>query len=89
MNPLSKSLTPLTRRNFLSTAALGDIAVKRRLEELLQTLVAPIRERREVLAQDPDRVLDILNTGTRAARERTQATLDEVRSALGVFMLKR
>jgi tryptophanyl-tRNA synthetase len=68
---------------------LGDIAVKRRLEELLQTLLAPIRERREVLARDPDRVLDILNTGTRAARERTQATLDEVRTALGVFMFKR
>ncbi len=56
MNPLSKSLTPLTRRNFLSAAALGDIAVKRRLEELLQTLVAPIGERRKVLAQNPDRV---------------------------------
>jgi tryptophanyl-tRNA synthetase len=68
---------------------LGDIAVKRRLEELLQTLLTPIRERREVLARDPDRVLDILNTGTRAARERTQATLDEVRAALGVFMFKR
>jgi tryptophanyl-tRNA synthetase len=70
-------------------AALGDIPVKRRLEELLQTLVAPIRERREVLAQDPDRVLDILNTGTRAARERTQARLHEVRTGLGMFMLKR
>jgi tryptophanyl-tRNA synthetase len=68
---------------------LGDIAVKRRLEELLQTLLAPIRERREVLARDPDRVLDILNTGTRAARERTQAALDEVRTALGVFTFKQ
>ncbi len=38
MNPLSKSLTPLTRRNFLSAAALGDIAVKRRLEDVEHTV---------------------------------------------------
>ena len=66
---------------------LGDTAVKRRLEDILQTLLAPIRARRAAFAQDPGHVLDILRAGTRAARERTQATLDEVRSGLGLFAL--
>ncbi len=64
---------------------LGDAAVKRRLEDILQALLAPIRERRAALAKDPGYVLDILRAGTRAARERTQATLDELRSGLGLF----
>jgi tryptophanyl-tRNA synthetase len=66
---------------------VGDMAVKRRLEELLQALLAPIRERRAVLARDPGAVLGTLRSGTLAARERTQATLDELRSALGLFRL--
>ncbi|MBB4041260.1 tryptophanyl-tRNA synthetase [Microvirga flocculans] len=68
---------------------LGDAAVKRRLEDILQALLAPIRERRAALAQDPGYVLDIVRSGTRAARERTQATLDEVRSGLGLLAFER
>jgi tryptophanyl-tRNA synthetase len=64
---------------------LGDMAVKRRLEEILQALLAPIRERRAALAREPGHVLDMLRAGTLAARDITQATLDEVRSGLGLF----
>jgi len=64
---------------------LGDAVVKRRLEECLQALLAPIRERRERLARDPGYVLDVLREGTRQAQAVTQATLDEVRTALGLF----
>jgi len=66
---------------------LGDIAVKRRLDHILQALLAPIRERRAVLARDPDYVRDVLRQGTSKARQLTQATLDEVRDALGLFRL--
>ncbi|NIX75312.1 tryptophan--tRNA ligase [Microvirga terricola] len=66
---------------------LGDMAVKRRLEEILQTLLAPIRERRAALAQELDHVQDVLRTGTQRAKELTQATLDELREALGLFAL--
>jgi tryptophanyl-tRNA synthetase len=59
--------------------------VKRRLEEILQALLAPIRERRAALEQDPCYVLDLLRAGTTAAREKTQATLDDIRSGLGLF----
>jgi len=68
---------------------LGDMVVKRRLEDVLQALLAPIRERRETLARDPDHVLDILRDGTRKVKELTQATLEELRTGLGLFALDR
>lgn len=64
---------------------LGDMVVKRQLEDVLQALIAPIRERRSVYASDPEEVLRLLRAGTQRAAERTQATLDQVRCALGLF----
>lgn len=64
---------------------LGDMKVKRRLEDILQALLGPIRERRAALAQDPGYVLDVLRQGTQIARERTQQTFEDVRAALGLF----
>lgn len=64
---------------------LGDMAVKRHLEDILQALLAPIRERRARYASDPGYVLDVLQRGTLRAKERTEATLAEVRAALGLF----
>jgi tryptophanyl-tRNA synthetase len=61
------------------------MTVKRRLEELLQALIAPMRERREQLARDPGYVFDLLRAGTERAKAVTQGTLDEVRAALGTF----
>jgi tryptophanyl-tRNA synthetase len=68
---------------------LGDVVVKRRLEEILQALLAPIRERRAALEKDPCHVLDLLRAGTMAAREQTQATLDDIRSGLGLFSFEQ
>jgi len=68
---------------------LADSIVKRRLEDVLQTLLAPIRERRAALAREPGYVLDLLRAGTLAARERTQETLDELRAALGLFCIRQ
>jgi tryptophanyl-tRNA synthetase len=66
---------------------LGDSVVKRRLEEILQELLAPIRARRANYAADPGEVLRIVAEGTRAAREHTDATKQEVMEALGLFRL--
>jgi tryptophanyl-tRNA synthetase len=65
------------------------VVVKRRLEEILQALLAPIRERRAALEKDPCHVLDLLRAGTMAAREKTQATLDDIRSGLGLFSFEQ
>ncbi|ASW08147.1 tryptophan--tRNA ligase [Rhizobium sp. 11515TR] len=66
---------------------LGDITLKRHLEGVLQALLAPIRERRVRYAAEPDYILGIVREGTRRARERTEATLTEIRNALGLFSL--
>ena len=66
---------------------LGDMVVKRRLNDILQALLAPIRTRREALARDPGYVLGVLRQGTASARQKTGATLNEIRDALGLFKL--
>jgi tryptophanyl-tRNA synthetase len=66
---------------------LGDSIVKKRLEDVLQALLEPIRDRRRALARDPDYVLQVVKRGTARAREITDATLRDVRAALGLFTL--
>ncbi|MBB6485222.1 tryptophan--tRNA ligase [Rhizobium lusitanum] len=66
---------------------LGDITLKRQFEDILQALLAPIRERRARYAAAPDYVMGVMRDGTRKARERTEATLAELRNALGLFTL--
>jgi tryptophanyl-tRNA synthetase len=46
---------------------LGDGVVKARLEEILQALIAPIRERRAAFAQDRNYVMDMIREGTARA----------------------
>ena len=66
---------------------LGDMTVKRRLDGVLQALLAPIRERRAECARYPDYVFDVVREGTARARSVTDATLAEVRDGLGLFRL--
>ncbi|MET3332350.1 MULTISPECIES: tryptophan--tRNA ligase [Bradyrhizobium] len=66
---------------------LGDSIVKKRLEDVLQALLAPIRDRRCALARDPGYVLQVVKHGTARAREITDTTLRDVRAALGLFAL--
>lgn len=63
---------------------LGDSVVKKRLEGILQDLLAPIRARREEFAKDRGHVLQILKEGTMKAREVAAQTTDEVKKALGL-----
>jgi tryptophanyl-tRNA synthetase len=63
---------------------LGDSVVKRRLEDLLQAKLAPIRERREALAQDRAHLVEVLKAGTERARQQAAATVGEVKRALGL-----
>jgi tryptophanyl-tRNA synthetase len=63
---------------------LGDMVVKRMLNERLQALLGPIRERREYFAADRAQVITLLREGTARAREAAAATLAEVKGALGL-----
>lgn len=63
---------------------LGDSVVKKRLDAVLQELLAPIRARREEYAKERGQVMQMLKEGTMVARETAARTLDEVRAALGL-----
>lgn len=66
---------------------LGDSKIKRRLNDILQALIAPIRERRAALAKDLDYVRGVVRAGTERAQARTEATKREVIEGLGLFRL--
>ena len=66
---------------------LGDSKIKRRLEDILQALLAPIRERRAHLSADPGYVLDVIRVGTGKAQRRTESTKRDIVEALGLFQL--
>ncbi|HEX6966033.1 MAG TPA: tryptophan--tRNA ligase [Gemmatimonadaceae bacterium] len=59
---------------------LGDVAIKRRLEDVLQALLAPIRERRALLAREPDEVMAIIRRGSERGRTVAASVLSDVRS---------
>ena len=63
---------------------LGDSVVKKRLEAVLQDMLAPIRARREELAKDKGYIMQVLKEGTTRAREVAAQTCDEVKAALGL-----
>lgn len=63
---------------------LGDVVIKRRLIEVLNNFLDPIRLRRAQLSNDRAHVFDMLKKGTQKAQTRAQKTMHEVRVALGV-----
>jgi tryptophanyl-tRNA synthetase len=64
---------------------LGDVALKQRLEEVLETLIAPMRSRRAELERDRGYVLDVLRAGNERARAVTETVLRDVRGAFALF----
>ena len=64
---------------------LGDMVLKRRLNDRLQAVLGPIRTRRAKFAEQPDFVMEMVRAGTERAAALTKETLDQVRSALGLF----
>lgn len=67
---------------------LGDGKVKKFLNEILQSELGPIRERREELAKDPIAIRDMLIDGSNKAREKAAETLDKVKSAMRINYFK-
>ncbi|MFS8563664.1 MAG: tryptophan--tRNA ligase [Rhabdochlamydiaceae bacterium] len=61
---------------------LGDSIVKKKLVDVLQAFLDPIRARRSELAKDPAYIFDILKKGTMQAQSVAQTTLCEVRRAM-------
>ncbi len=62
----------------------GAGALKKYVTESVNGYLAPIRERRRGFEKDLDYIKDILHDGNRRANEIANATLDEVREAMGM-----
>lgn len=67
---------------------LGDVKIKRYLNDVLQTKLQPIRERREAFAEDKGAILDMLKAGSLKAEAVAAQTLDEVKDAMGINYFK-
>jgi tryptophanyl-tRNA synthetase len=64
---------------------VGDVEVKRRLVDALDTLLDPIRQRRhELLAENPSIVEEVVRSGTARARREAAETIGQVRTAMQI-----
>lgn len=65
-------------------AGIGCVDCKRLLARNLNEHLAPFREKRAALAQNPDTIWDILHQGAKRARVIAEQTIREVREAIGL-----
>lgn len=63
---------------------LGDVKVKKFLNNVIQEELEPIRKRREELQKDIPYVYEVLKKGSEVARETAAQTLHEVRDAMKI-----
>ncbi|MBR2969693.1 MAG: tryptophan--tRNA ligase [Clostridia bacterium] len=63
---------------------LGDMKIKKFLNNILQDIITPIRERRKELEKDPDTIFDILRRGTAKARKVAYENLLRLKTAIGI-----
>lgn len=63
---------------------LGDVKIKKFLNNVMQTRLAPIRERRRMWEQRIPEVYEILRQGSMTAREAAAQTLHSVRTAMKI-----
>ena len=71
-------------KEHYSRGGLGDVKVKKFLNNVLQSELTPIRERRKMWESRIPDVLDILKAGSEAAQKKAAATLHDVRSAMKI-----
>jgi len=63
---------------------LGDMVVKKYLIDVLESVLGPIRTRREQIVQDRALVMDVVQKGTAHARELAAHTMAEVRKIMSL-----
>lgn len=61
---------------------VGDVVIKRKLVEVLNTLIEPIRARRKQYESRPDEVIDVLRAGTQRANAVAEETLALAKKAM-------
>lgn len=63
---------------------LGDVTVKKYLNEVLQAFLEPIRKRREEFSKNPDFVMQVLREGTAQTKAEAEKTMSKVRQAMKI-----
>lgn len=76
-------------KDHYQAGGLGDVKIKRYLNEVLQAELKPIRERRESYAADLAGVYQILEEGSQKANAIANQTLSEVREVIGLNYFKK
>ena len=71
-------------KEHYTRGGLGDVQVKKFLNNVLQAELAPIRERRKMWEQKLPDVYDILKAGSKKARETAGKTLEDVRRSMKI-----
>lgn len=71
-------------KEHYTRGGLGDVKVKKFLNNVLQAELAPIRERRKMWEQKLPDVYDILKEGSKRARETASKTLEDVRRSMKI-----
>ncbi len=82
-----RKFNPAGADDIARACRAGELACvpdKKHLAQVLTDTLAPVRERRARLLARPDDVRDILNDGAKRARGVAVATMDAVRSAMGL-----
>lgn len=63
---------------------LGDVAVKKRLIQVLQDFIGPIRTKRQELEKDKAAVMKIVEEGTKRVQEEAKAYMKEMKKHMGI-----
>lgn len=71
-------------KDHYTRGGLGDVKVKKLLNNIIQEELEPIRERRKMYQKDIGEIYNILKKGTEEAREVAAQTLSEVKSAMKI-----
>lgn len=71
-------------KEHYSRGGVGDVKIKKFLNNIIQEELSPIRKRRKEYEKDIASVYDILKAGCKAARTIAQETLDEVKAAMQI-----
>ena len=79
--PEYKNLKEL--KDHYQRGGLGDVKIKKFLNEVLQETLLPIREKRKMLEKDIKEVFNILEKGCLKANKKANETLKEVQEAMG------
>ncbi|MBJ7553229.1 tryptophan--tRNA ligase [Marinomonas spartinae] len=75
-----------TLKSQYRRGGLGDGAIKKILEDCLQEVIKPIRERRHLFASDKAQLIDIIREGSDKSQAEASAVLHRVKHAFGLTL---